>query len=431
MNDTAPRSVSLAYLNVLVMVRSLLLLITFGVGIASNQVHAEQPTTEALARWVTDLSSNSRTVRTSAEAELIRLGPAVIELLPSPSTVTDPEVRASLDRVVRAIEQAESEAAIRPQTVDWSQAKSLTEAIENLKMATGNHLAVPPLEHVRATAPYPTEPLHFWEAINWLEAHTQLRYEPGQLALLDTPVVALPMSVEGAFRVQLVSAETRTTATGTKLLGVKLRTTCEPRLRPLFLMAAVDDWSVLQKDSACAAFTPHARLEIPADHSGAIDVSFDFVVPASIQAVNDWTISGQLELTLSARSTPVIFSDLTAKLPLIRRRGQASLSLLSVKSDEAGCSVRIASAFPEMSGLFESYRASLLAPELTLELTTGRPLTAIEVTQVQEDPQGIVLESRFPGPLPVGARLQALVPTAISTQKIPFQLERVTPVEVQ
>ena len=120
------------------------------------------------------------------------------------------------------------------------------------------------------------------------------------------------------------------------------------------------------------------------------------------------------------------FSDLTAKLPLTRRRGQASLSLLSLKSSEGGMTVRVASAFPEMSGLFESYRASLLAPGLTLELSTGDHRTSTNITQVQEDPHGIVIESRFESvPIP-GTRLHALVPTAISTQPIQFQFEHVT-----
>jgi len=224
-----------------------------------------------------------------------------------------------------------------------------------------------------------------------------------------------------------VDRSLRTTSGGTVLLGIKVRTTCEPRLRPLFLMASVDEWAVSHQASACGAFTPHARVEIPSGSDGAMDIAFDFVVPESIPDRTSWTISGQLELTLAARSSVVTFSDLTAKLPLTRRRGQASLSLLSIKSGEGGCSVRVASAFPEMAGLFESYRASLLAPELTLELAAGNRISPTEITQLQEDPDGIVLESHFPSPLPAGTRLQAIVPTAISTQKIPFRFEQITP----
>ncbi len=123
-----------------------------------------------------------------------------------------------------------------------------------------------------------------------------------------------------------------------------------------------------------------------------------------------------------AQAKPVL-----PELPeLTRRRGQASLSLLSVKSSDSSCTVRVASAFPETSGLFESYRAALLAPALVLESATGTRLSPSNVTQIQEDPTGIVIESRFEAPQSTGARLHARVPTAISTQKIPFRFQQAT-----
>ncbi len=391
-------------------------------------LHADEvPTSPApatVARLVADLANDSRAVRFRAEADLIQLGSAVIEFLPTTSA-SDPAVRDSLDRVARAIDQAEFASALTPKTVHWTKTADLREAIQQLATASGNSLNVTAVDPIQPTDPFPTQPLTFWQAINWIEQHTSLRYTTERLtaAIPHTPA---PKSVlSGPFRVQLLSSAVRTTASGSRLLGIKIRTMCEPRLRPLFLMAGVDDWQLESEGQAIPAFTPHTRLELPAGQEGKIDVSFDFVLPAPVSD-QPLSLKGSLDLTLAAKTTRVTFSDLTAKLPLTRRRGQASLSLLSVKSSETSCTVRVASAFPEMSGLFESYRASLLAPELTLELPTGASLSSSDLTQIQEDPHGVVIETRFQTAPMTGTRLHARIPTAISTQKIHFDFSHVT-----
>ncbi len=403
-----------------------LLLVVIGIAFVQADDTRASATPSTITRLVADLASDSRAVRTQAEADLIAYGPSVIDLLPATSA-TDPAVRDSLDRIVRAIEQAESAAALQPRTVLWANPPTLSQAIQQLATSTGNSLPAPSPLDTQPTEPYPTQPLTFWEAIDWIERHTPLRYDAGQLQPATLPVIApAPSSRSGPFRIQRLDSSLRTTPGGARLLGIKLRTTCEPRLRPLFLMAGVDDWTVTHEGVAGSPFTPHARREIPSGQSGAIDVAFDFTVPESITDTTNWSLKGHVDLTLAARSTIVTFSDLTAKLPLTRRRGQASLSLLSIKPSEGGLSVRVASAFPEMSGLFESYRASLLAPELALESSTGTRHTSTNITQVQEDPDGIVIETRFEAATSPGARLHALVPTAISTQKIRFEFEDIT-----
>ena len=406
----------------------LILLYLFVVTGCANGYADEVPaslTPDSVKRLVADLSSDSRAVRAAAESALIAAGSAVVDVLPVVSSIPDPAVRESLDRVVKSIEDAESQAALMAQPVRWSSTQTLSEAVERLATETGNVVTLPAGTEVENIDLLPSAPLAFWEAIAWIEGHTSLRYAAGQLVPVPGRAPTPPADITGPFRVQLMERSLRTTSSGTVLLGIKVRTTCEPRLRPLFLMAAVDEWTVSHEASPCGPFTPQARVEIPSGRDGALDVAFDFVVPESITDRTGWTISGQLELTLAARSTHITFSDLTANLPLTRRRGQASLSLLSIKTGQGGCSVRIASAFPEMAGLFESYRAALLAPELTLELPSGDRLSPAEVTQLQEDPHGIVLESHFTHPLTPGTRLQAILPTAISTPMIPFRFEQV------
>lgn len=406
--------------------RSLIVCLLAANGVAF--LRADETTSPAaVARLVADLASDSRAVRARAEVDLIQLGPAVIDLLPTTSA-SDPAVRDSLDRVVRAIDQAEFAAALTPLPVHWTKAPDLRQAIQQLATASGNSLEASALDSISLTEPFPTQPLTFWQAINWIEHQTSLRYSKGRLTSPLPDKLAsknVPTSLSGPFRVQLISSVVRTTASGSRLLGLKLRTMCEPKLRPLFLMAGVDDWQLKSGGTAIPAFTPHARLELPAGQEGVIELSFDFVLPPPVTD-RPLQLSGSLDLTLAAKTTSVTFSDLAAPLPLTRRRGQASLSLLSVKSRATSCTVRVAAAFPEMSGLFESYRASLLAPELTLELSTGGKLSLSDSTQIQEDSHGIVIETRFESDQTTGARLHARVPAAISTQKILFDFPEVS-----
>ncbi len=402
-----------------------------GLGLADEPPKALTP--EAIARYVADLDNDSRAVRAAAEAALITAGPAVLDHLPLAGTLPDPAARESLDRVIRSIEAADFQTALQPRPVSLVGVQSLRNAVKRIEEETGNRLSLSVDPPDVASLKFAATPLTFWESVSAIEVQTRLRYHTEQLAPLPDNSPAFQSSVTGPFRVQLIHGNLRTTTRGEKLLNVKVRLTCEPRLRPLFLMAAVDEWSVSHQQTPAAAFTPQARREIPSTSTGEIDVAFDFVIPPSTPDQTLWTIAGQLDLTLAARSTSVTFSDLTAKLPITRRRGQASLSLLVVKTADTNSSVRLATAFPEMAGLFESYRASLLAPTVWLETPPARRTTPVDTIQLQEAPEGIILEYHFHDPLTPETRLTATIPTAISTQKIPFQFNNVplTPTDGQ
>ena len=388
---------------------------------------AKKLSPEAIARYVADLDNDSRAVRAAAESALVTAGPAVLDDLPLAGSHPDPVVRESLDRVIRAIETNEFRLVLKPRSVQLAEVHNLREAVQRIGEVTGNRIAL--TERPPATAPlmFSTMPLTFWEAISTIEKQSQLQYHSGSLAPATASSTILPSSVSGPFRSELLHCEQRTTTGGERLLSVKIRLTCEPRLRPLFLVAAVDEWSASCELATASPFTPMARREIQSTSTGEIDVAFDFVVPPTINDQQSWTITGDVDLTLAAQSTSVTFSDLTVKLPLTRRRGQASLSLLEVMSKDTTCSVRLATAFPHLTGLFESYRASLLAPVVLLETPDGDRHAPVETVQFQEAPQGLILEYRFDQKLVPGSRVTATIPAAISTQKIPFRFDKVTP----
>lgn len=383
-------------------------------------------TSEAIARYVADLNNDSRAVRVAAEAALMAAGPAVLEALPIAGSLPDPAARESLDRIIHAIETQEFQSALKPRTVRLADVHNLRDASVRIAKETENRLAVPDQPFADSALIFAAAPLTFWEAIDSIEKQSKLRYHSEKFEPAMAGCPDRLSSVSGPFRVELIHCNQRTTSLGQRLMNIKIRLACEPRLRPLFLMAAVDDWSINCEKSKATAFTPMARREIPSTSEREIDVAFDFVVPPSVDDQAIWTISGQLDLTLAAQSTSVTFSDLTGKLPLTRRRGQASLSLLQVRSTVVTSSIRLATAFPHMAGLFESYRASLLAPELTLEMPGADRLTPIDTTQLQEAPQGLILEYQFGKALSPGTRLTATIPSAISTQKVPFRFDKVT-----
>ena len=391
---------------------------------------APQPLSSAtIARYVADLNSDSRAIRAAAESALLTAGPAVLDELPLTGSLPDPTSRESLERIIRSIESSQFQAALNPRTVKLSGVHHLAEAVLRISQETGNSLVVPDSSIANTPLTFPATPVTFWEAISSIEQQLSLHYHAGMWEPVMANAPRLPSSLSGPFRIELVHCEHRTTTRGAQLLNAKVRLACEPRLRPLFLIAAVDDWSITSGPAAASPFTPMARREIPATSTGEIDVAFDFVVPMSVNPQAGWTIAGDVKLTMSGLSTAVTFSDLAAKLPLTRRRGQSSLSLLKVTTSESHSSVRIATAFPHLQGLFESYRASLLSPVVTLETPSGNSQPPVEILQVQEAPHGLILEYHFDSPLSTGTRITATIPAAISTQKVPFRINKVMPTE--
>jgi hypothetical protein len=384
------------------------------VGALGGTCRSQELTRETVAQWVADLGSDSRAVRARAEAALVEHGTEAFDLLPNESTL-DPAVRETLERIVRTVEDAETQKALIPREVRL-RSKQLAECLDALELQTGN--SIPRLDKPlpELTQVPPVEPRTFWQAIDWIESHSELRYGGHQLQISKQ---RSPANLQGPFRFLLLDHTVRETAAGQKLLSAKLRVECEPRLRPLFLVAGVDTWKARIGDQELEAFTPGASRELPAGRNGETDIGYDFIVPE--QATGKLTLTGELSLTLSARTTSVTFSDLKARLPLVRRRGQASLSLLSIKPTEEETVIRLALAFPESRGLFESYRSSLLTPDLALEMREGTRIAASETAQIQEDPEGNILETRFPTRGATPTRLHALIPTAISTQRVRFE----------
>lgn len=396
---------------------------------ASTQldVQREPLTDTAVTQAIAELASPSRAIRTAAEETLIRGGPLILDQLPMIESIPDPAVRDSLDRVIHEIERVESAMALKPRRVDLATATTWQAAIDQLAQQTGNrldcNLSLPAHQPER----HPVQPVTFWEGVSWMESSLRCRYAGGRLFPTNDEAATLLTSLDGPFRVELINQSLRTTSGGRKLLQVKLRVLCEPRLQPLFLMAAVDEWQVADGQESLTAFAPGSRLELSANREGSIDVAFDFVMPEGSDPAQEWTITGGVELTLAVRSSTIVFSDLTAKLPISRRRGQATLSLLSANKARNSTSIRVASAYPQLSGLFESYRASLLAPTLALEVNSGQPvLAATEMSQIQEDPKGLILDFQFPAPLTPSSRLHATLPTLMTTQVISFRFESVT-----
>ena len=381
-------------------------------------------TPELISRWIADLGSDSRAVRSAAEAALIAQGSAVIEMLPGESNL-DPSIRESLDRIIRTIEQTETASALLPRQVQLP-GRSLVECRDAIWKETGNRVGLPENRLPDLTQSPPQEPMSFWQSIDWIEAHSGNQYRGKSISTgpseSGSPV---PVHLQGPFRVQLLDHSIRRSPDGRRLLGIKLRIESEPRLRPLFLMAAVDGWQATLGEQVLLPFTPGARRELSADRTGETEVSYDFLIP-------DQTVSGKLSLkgevdqTLSARTVQVTFSDLQAHLPLVRRRGQVSLSLLSIRMQDQQTWTRLALAFPESRGLFESYRSSLLSPELSLIRQDGSIIKALETSQIQEDPDGNILEVRFGTANLRNTRLTAQIPTAISTQTVRFAFSDIT-----
>lgn len=388
---------------------------------------------QQVAAFAADLSSDARATRTQAEAGLIALGPAALEHLPHADSARDPQTRDSLRRIARTLEAADAAIALESQTVYVAEQSTRRKWIDALASQTGNQFRldqVSPHWLDAGTKPPGVDPISFWEVIRWLEADQQVTAAMGrevQLLPRDSQQPSAKVLAEqhrGVFRLQCLECQSRPLPQGGHLIRTRVGVCGEPRLRPLFLVSGVDQWKVAAKQVDYAPYTPGARREFPGG-MGAIEVSWDFVVPAGAPVPDTVTIDGELALTLAARTSRIDFRDLQGPFPITRRRGQSSVSVLGVKSDVTQSSIRLAVALGGRDGLFESYRAALMTPDLKLEPTPGHTLGPVDINQIQEAPEGVVLECQFPAEISAGASLQAQVPTVIATEKIAFWFEQV------
>lgn len=404
---------------------------------------------QEVRRLIADLSADRRELRVTAEKRLLELGPKVLPHLPPPELLPTVSVRETVRHVRFELERRAARESSRAATVTLQGTKPVAGWFAEMARQSGNRIDPGKLSDRLKTQPLELQlsEAEFWPALDETtrKAGLSFRFDdtPGTITIVpleESLAEEAAVAYSGAFRVGVVSAETRKKAGQERpgLLRVQFSLAAEPRLRPLFLQYAAADIIASAGDKTLPPFNPDARYEVPLGE-GRRRATFqqDFELPDQTRP-DAIRLRGKIAATTAADSAPIRFTDLDKALdpkftPVARRRGGVTVTLHRVIRERTADGkpefrVRVTVAYDTGGPAFESHRTWILHNEVFLENKQGERflLNGGYDTTLQAD-GAVGMEYRFVSlPRPVADYSFVYVaPTLIVDVPVEFDLKSV------
>jgi hypothetical protein len=381
------------------------------------------------------LGSELRADRIEAEERLLEVGPAVLELLPSPDVVEDAATRDALRRLRSSLERRAARSSVRAGRVTVRGTMPLRQIIEQITVQTENPIEVRTDADATADTPLEIEfeGARFWDAVSELTGRANLR------AVVDTDrncVVLAPADenravarrTAGAFRIEVLSVQPRD-----GVVGVEFSVTPEPRLRPLFLSWSDADFVASASARDLPPLSPEAQHELPAVDRGPVRFSVVFENGADARRPAAVSVAGNLVVTTAARTQEFRFRHLTSPGPESRRSGGVSVTRRNAEFSTTRKGVRRAEielrvVYDTGGPAFESHRTWVYHNDVSLETSDGTRLPVNDGFETLGEQNGAVaVRYRFrdlPDVPPEDFQLVYHAPTAVIDVPLEFEFKR-------
>ncbi len=350
-----------------------------------------EPSAASVAALVKQLDSKSRQGRLSAEAELLQMGPAVLDFLPPPDLLPKVAVRQAVSRVRTQLERVAAQQSIAASRVTLQGRLPIREIAAEIARQTANAVECNLPEDAKAQTDVfrqfvsvDWENETFWNAIRQLEAlGLSATYEEDDSTLRLIPVnegaPVVETQTQKAFRIDAFPATVRgIDGAETVLVRVPVRILSEPRLRPLFLRCAMSDLEMTAGGKKLIAFSPESRIEIPLGDGGR-EAAFElpFVAPRSLSLDGGLKLSGRLTLLAAALERPITFKRLSDAQGLTRRRGGVSVTVTGTRlsprdADSQRARVSVNVGYDSGANAFESHQTWVFHNRVFLRDKEGR-----------------------------------------------------------
>jgi hypothetical protein len=339
------------------------------------------------------LDADKSKVRKAAKDHLIEMGPAVLDLLPSPESQTSEETKQALIDIRRALQSAQAQAGVEASMVTLHGRLKLSQVLAEFQKQTGNNIAPPPQP---AGVP-PVDPeikvdfakTPFWTALDQVLDQVQLSIYPyGQgeaLQLVPRGPRDLPRvgraTVVGPLRIEpiRVHALRDLRSTTPAVLQVTLEVAWEPRLRPISIrqpMAAVK--AVDSAGAAVVADDLQAAPEaLPRPGCSAVEMDVALAMPAP--GVREFaSLKGSLHIMLLGRTESFSFGDLLKGNPQKgkqeKRIAAATVELADVRKNGDAWEFNVRLRYDDAGDALESHRNWALQNKVYLKDPAGKQI---------------------------------------------------------
>ncbi len=358
---------------------------------------AAPPPVEVVSQLVQDLDSNSRTVRQSAEKQLLAFGSDVLSLLPDVDSLENAAARETVRRIRLHLERQQAVESLQASTINLSGRFSREEGIRRLALRTGNMIDVsalsPGLGSDMLDVVFDGTP--FWTALDRLLQGVTVDYEFGPSSLRLVPhsgadkhiVDRESIGYSKAFRIAIDKPSIRPIIgnANRKLLQLRLQVVAEPRLRPLFLNCRADEIEVKTAGGlSIQPYTPSATFDIPFGQQGQeAKITIGYIVPESAD-IRQLEVRGRVQIQMAAAFDSFLFADLRGRSDAVQQLGVTTVRLRRADIAPKGEStVSLAVNYGVGGPAFESHRNWVIRNEAFFLQKGGKEVAPVGNASVQ------------------------------------------------
>ena len=381
---------------------------------------------------VRELDRGNVRQRDQAESDLMKLGPAVLTLLPAIEKQLPPDLQIRLKRIVKKLEQAELESVWRSSTVTIDGTYPLKEITQMIHQQTGNRLVVP--DQLNPSIAVRLSDAPFWVGLDRLLDDFKMSVniyaaQPGSLGLNAPSDPAerkvVPTAYAGPLRVQA----TRVTATqdlrfpGASNTGLHLEVVWEPRLSPIAVSCPLSKFVAIDSDGNRYTADSGVKTFPVRPGMSAVELKVPFsVVPRS---VSRWEqVRGVCEVLVPGKTAEFAFSDLSKAET--RKRGQVAVTFEGARRNEGLWELRIFVAFDQAESALDSHRGWILNNPAYLENPQGKKLDPVGVHTTRQGRRSVGLAFLFDSVESLEKhRFVYQTPAGILRRSLEFELSKV------
>lgn len=407
--------------------------------VAAAQVEATDDLRLQVRRLVRQLDAAALSDREAAEDALLKLGPAILDLLPPGAGRTSAEVAQRIERIRQQLERRMGETAIDASYVTLTGSLPISEILAAFEEQTGNRISTQRVDpdKLASTLEVDFDNAPFWQALDQVLDGARLGVYPyggdGAVQLVAQPESLLPRtqraSYTGPFRFEAVTiaAERDLRNPLNESLRLGLEVAWEPRLRPVALQQRMVDVEASDEHGDPLAIDlGQAVLEVPVG-SGATTVPLVISLkppPRAIQRIQ--RLRGRLTALVPGRAETFRFENLEAQGKVEKRIAGVTVQLEPFRRSPAIWEARLRVRFDEANDALASHRNWIFENEVRLETPGANPVdwATFETTAQSRNEVGVAYYFNVEGSL-AGYALVYRTPAVILSADVEYEVRKI------
>jgi len=418
------------------------------VSIGSQDKPNEDELKQKVAELVKGLDASKATERQAAQAELVKLGPAALPLLPKPDADDlSAEQKRRLGEVRAALGQASGKATLVASKITLAaKAVTLSDAIAAIQRQSGNEIVDArgergqPVTNPDVAVDWKDK--GFWEVLDELASKTGVGYylhtDARQIELIMEPQRNKPTAYAGPLRIQLNQVVRQINFDdGRKECVLDFEFAWEPRVRPILFelkpqnLEVIDDQDrkIAVEESPNPQQAEGEGMSLKASVSSS-EIVTQFIVRLSQPnkgAEKIKSLSGKLDVLVPANIQSFEFDALAKAKDVKKQSGNVTVILEKFKELDTGLwSADVLLQFDSKSEAFESYETWFYDNEAFLQRADGTRFANNGGQTLTESDEGRVgIQYRFvdaPGKM-ADYKFVYKTPATIVRESVPFELK--------